>query len=83
METDAICLLLVVVWSLVVLITAVDLFGEDEEPREPKASPRRIAYDRLILETSAYYLYRCNPFDQSPRIRSPPVLCTGSDGLQW
>ncbi len=78
MEKNAIYLLMVMMWAIVVLITAVVVFGEDERPREPKAPLKWIAYDRVSM-VSAQILRRYRRRGRHKhgfilRDRSPPLI---------
>lgn len=78
MERYAICLFVVIMWAIVVLITAVVVFGEDERPREPKAPLKWIAYDRVSM-VSAQILRRYRRRGRHKhgfilRDRSPPLI---------
>lgn len=71
----AIYFYLLMIWVVVILITAVAVFGEDERSRESKASFEWIAYDRLLVSTHLrrYRHGNCG-LSSILRARSPPLM---------
>lgn len=76
MEKEAICLVAVILWIFVILITAVIVFGEDEWPRWRQRPFEWIVDDRfskISAQILRGYRHRQWLHERSPKARSPPL----------